>query len=591
MKKQKIIFIIILILVIVIGIGIYLYYNKEEEITDIVTESTEIYVEYDEEVSSDEYTTTIMLQDDNTTVTGNGVTVSSNTITINSEGVYYITGTLTDGNIIIDANKSADVILVLSNVNITSKTTAVINGVKANKVTITLEEGTTNYLTDSDNYTYFTDTEDDEPDATIFSKTDLVINGSGNLIINANYLDGIASKDTLKISNSNISITSNDDGIRGKDYVGIYNATIEINSDGDGIKSTNTNDTSLGFIKIEDSNINITTQRDGIQAETIVNVSNSEINIVTDGDISNTAEDISSKGIKAGTEVTIESGTIIIDSTDDALHSNGILIIEEGTFTLESGDDGIHADTNIVINGGTINITNSYEGIESSYIEINDGNISIVSSDDGINISGGSDSSAFGDRPGQNNFSSVGDSNQKLIINGGTIYVRAEGDGLDANGSIYINGGNITIAGPTSSGNGSFDYDNECVISGGTIIAYGATGMWESPSSTSTQYGIVFSSSGSSGDEIVITNSSGEEISSFTTDCSYGIVFISTSEIEEGETYTLYVNGSSSSSVTVNSTISGSTSNGMQGGSPGNQGGGMQRETQGSQKNSGGRSR
>ncbi len=585
MKRWYLIFLIIITIAIIIGVTIYINSTDEESNVLILTESTEINIEYEEEVSTESYTAIITLQDDNSSIDGDGVTISGNTITINSAGIYYFTGTLTDGNIIIDANSNSDVTLVLSNVDITSQTTAVINGVKANDIIITLEEGSVNYLTDSDSYSYFTDTEDGEPDATIFSKTDLSINGSGKLVINANYLDGIASKDSLRISNCDIEITSNDDGIRGKDYVGIKNATISIVSNGDGIKSNNTSDTSLGYIKIENSDINIVTERDGIQAETIVNISDSNINIETNGDIANTIEDISSKGIKAGTELSIESGTFVINSADDSLHSNGAIIIEDGTFSIASGDDGIHADTSICIYDGTINITKCYEGIESSYIEINDGNISVVASDDGINISGGNDSSAFDGRPGQNNFSSVGETNQKLIINDGTIYVKAEGDGLDANGSIYINGGYIILAGPTSSGNGSLDYDNECIISGGTLIAYGASAMWQSPSNSSTQYGILFSASGNQGDEIVITDSSGNEIANFTVDNSYQVIFISSSQIEQGETYTLSVNGSSSSSVTVTSTISGNTSNNMQGG--GMQGGGMQGGMQGTPGNNG----
>ena len=204
----------------------------------------------------------------------------------------------------------------------------------------------------------------------------------------------------------------------------------------------------------------------------------------------------------------------------------------------------------------------------------------MVSSDDGINISGGNDSSSFGDRPGQNSFSQVGETNQKLIINDGNVYVKVNGDGLDANGSIYINGGNVTIAGPTSSGNGSFDYNSECVIAGGTIIAYGANGMWENPSSTSTQYGIAFSASGSQGDNIVVTDSSGNEIINFIADNTFGEMFVSSAQIENEETYTLSINGTSSSSVTVTSTISGSTSNSMV--TPGKGGGNMGMPEQGS---------
>lgn len=575
MKKKYLIFTIILIMIIIIGIIVYVNYSKKEEITPIITESTEVDIEYEEEASYESYTSIITLQDDSSSIDGRGARVSGNTIYITSAGIYYLTGNLNNGNIIIDADSNSDVTLVLSNVNITSQTTAVINGVNANKITITLAENTTNYLTDSSNYSYFTDTTSSEPDATIFSKTDLSINGSGKLIISANYLDGIVSKDILKISNCDVSIISNDDAIRGKDYVGISNATIQITSDGDGIKSTNTEDTSLGFIKIENSDINIETKRDGIQAETIVNISNSNINIETSGQISNTIDDISSKGIKTGTELVIESGIYNINSIDDSLHSNGSLIIKDGTFKLSSSDDAIHADTSIIINGGTIDITNSYEGIESSYIEINDGDINIISSDDGINIAGGNDSSAFGNRPGQNSFNQVGETNQKLVINDGNIYVEAEGDGLDANGSIYINNGKIIIAGPNSGGNSSFDYDNECVISGGTVIAYGSKEMWQNPSNSSTQYGITFNVEASEGDEILVTDDSNNKLVNFTIENLCDVVFVSSSELKKGETYMLSVNGEENNSVTVTNIISGDEVNSMN--MPGNGGGkGMQ---------------
>lgn len=216
-------------------------------------------------------------------------------------------------------------------------------------------------------------------------------------------------------------------------------------------------DTELGYIAIEGGTINITTEADGIQAETVLNISSdSKINITTNGKItssnnnqefgggfkggfyssSSTASEEdsqSSKGLKAGTEITIESGNIEINSTDDSIHSNGIILINNGTIKTSSGDDGIHADTNVVINNGNITVSKSYEGLESSYIEINGGTISIVASDDGINVAGGNDSSAMGGRPGENNFSSVQDSNRKLVINNGNLTVNATGDGLYSN--------------------------------------------------------------------------------------------------------------------------------------------------------------
>lgn len=289
---------------------------------------------------------------------------------------------------------------------------------------------------------------------------------------------------------------------------------------------------------------------------------------------SNSEDSVSSKGLKAGKEITIESGDIKVISTDDSIHSNGVIIINGGNFSLSSGDDGIHADTNIVINNGNIDISKSYEGIESAYIEINGGTIDLVASDDGINVAGGSDSSSMGNRPGQNNFSSIGESNQKLVINGGTITLDASGDGLDSNGSIYMYGGTVLVKGPTNNGNAPLDFDGEMIIDGGNLIAYGSSGMFESPSTNSKQNVLVFSVSGSSGDNISIKDTSGNEITSFKLEKSCQIIIISNDSIKKGETYSLYVNDSQKSSLQVNSSV---TSNGGSTGNGGNfnNGGGM----------------
>ena len=533
-----------------------------------VESSSNVQVTYTSSEESGTYTNyNAKINLDNMEVEGSGVSISGTTIKVTSAGTYYFSGTAEDANIVVEADKNADVVLVFENANITSTKTAVINGVKAKTITVNLASGSTNTFTDSSTYTVFT--EDDEPNATVFSKTDLVINGSGKLIINSNYEDGIVSKDTLRIVGANIEITAKDDGIRGKDYTAIKNSTITIKSGGDGIKSTNTDDTSLGYVLIEDSTINITAENDGIQAETVLTMTNSDINIKTTGDTSKKDTDgntISSKGLKAGTEITINSGNITVNSSDDSIHSNSYVIINGGTITLTSGDDGIHADNNILINDGTIKITKSYEGIESSYIKINGGDISVVASDDGINVAGGNDSSSMG-RPGANTFS-VQSSGRELVINGGTISVVADGDGLDSNGAITINGGDITVFGAVNGGNGALDYDEKCTVNGGSLIVYGANGMWQNPSTDSTQYSIAFSNTGSVGDKIELKDSNGNTVASFTATKAYGMICFSNSSLTKGETYTLYVNGTAKASqeltsiVTSNGTSSGSMMNG-----------------------------
>lgn len=601
-NKNKIIKVIlgIVALILIVILCAYMYLKtigNNSKYTEIKTEGTNIEVEYSNAELTGEYKNylaKINLDGSKINIEGTGVTNNNSTITINKAGTYYLTGSSEDLCIVIDAGKEDEVQLVLDNSHIKSKTASAINGIKAKKLTITLKEGSENVIEDAENYTVFTDAEKEEPDGAIFTKTDLVINGSGKLVVKANYSDGIVSKDGLKIINSNIEINSKDDGIRGKDYVAIKNSNIKITAKGDGIKSTNdasinnaSGTDTVGYVVIEGGTFEINSECDGIQAKSILNISkDASINITTNGTVTksnsnqnfgkmgrggfsfgnnqiadsqslNSSEDSSSsKGLKAGEEITIEGGNIKISSTDDSVHSNGIIVINGGNFNLSSGDDGIHADTSICINNGNIDITKSYEGIESSYIEINGGEISVVSSDDGINVAGGTDSSSMGDRMGQNSFSNVESQNRKLVINGGNVKVNSTGDGLDSNGSIYINGGNVYVIGPTESGNGPLDYDQECVVKGGNIIIYGSTGMWQNPSNSSTQNSLTYKYSGKSGDEIVLKDSNGTEIASLKAEKSYGGITFSNSKIEQGKSYTLYVNGNVISTIECNTSVS-----------------------------------
>lgn len=566
MKKSKIIIIVTALVLIAVIVGVVIYKKINSNSDEITRNPTELNIQYtDAELSGsyENYTAKILLSNEGITIEGQGVSVSENEIKITTKGCYYITGNSEDANIVVEADKNDNVQLVLDNCNLTSKTTAPINGIECNVLTITLAENSNNTISDIGTYIKFTDTENSEPDGAIFTKTDLVINGTGSLNVNSNYLDGIVSKDTLKIINTNINISSKDDGIRGKDYVAIKFANITINAGGDGIKSTNEE---IGYIVIQGGNLNITAVNDGIQAETILNISeNSQINITTtasqnknnnkrDPRNTNSNSSVSSKGLKAEKEITIQSGTITVSSTDDSIHSNGFIIINGGELSLSTGDDGIHADTNIIINNGNIDITKSYEGIESGYIEINEGTINIVASDDGINVASKNDQTSMGNRPGMNDQNKV-NANRKLIINGGNITVNASGDGLDSNGSIYIYGGNILVKGPTSNGDAPLDFDGEMVIDGGNLISYGSSGMFEFPSNSSKQNIIICSLNGSSGDKITVKDSQENEIASFEAEKKYQIIIISNDSIKQGETYKVYVNDTQQAELEVNSNI------------------------------------
>lgn len=528
---------------------------------------------------------------------GSGVDIENNIVKITKGGTYSISGTLSEGQIVIEATKLDKVYIVLNGVNITNSKGAAIYIKEADKAVIAMEDNTDNYLTDGKTYA-FEDENKDEPNGTIFSKTDLVFIGNGSLTVNGNYDRGIVGKDDLQIENGNITVNSVGDGIRGRDSIVVTGGDIVINSGGDGMQSNNDENTEKGYVLIEGGNINITSNEDGIQGENNVYVRNGEIKINSGGgsdnnnshknqgpgenmgrnqEISNTSsesleESASSKGIKANTGIIIEGGILNINSCDDSLHTNDSLIIDGGALEIQSGDDGIHSDNTLEINGGNINVSKSYEGIESESITINNGEIYVASSDDGINASGSSTSEEMTPPSGNNTPDSsqnsdgtsskmqgtgqgagsgmpgIGESSGTgvLTINGGFITVDASGDGIDVNGCATMTGGTVIVNGPENNGNGALDYDGTFEVSGGVLIAAGSTGMAQAPSDGSSINSIKLTLSSQSAENIVrIEDEDGNEIVTFAPAKQYASIVIASSEFETGSTYNVYVGGSS----------------------------------------------
>lgn len=529
-----------------------------------------ISVEYDaddlETSPSSSEITYIRLEGDSIGFEGSGATVNGNLITITSAGVYSLSGILNDGQIIVDTQDAETVVLVLNGASITSATSAPIYVANAGKVIINLAEGSENVI--SDGASYLLTDETGEPNAAIFSKDDLTINGSGSLTINANYNNGIASKDDLKITGGSITVNAVNDGIKGRDSIAIRDGAITVNAGGDGLQANNDEDPGEGFIVIEGGSLDIIAGLDGIQAETILTVSGGDLTITTGGgsvNNSTTSGSIwggrgmegnpnkpteSAKGLKAGVDITIAAGTINVNSADDSVHSNGSITINGGVLLLSSGDDGIHADSSLAINGGEINITQSYEGIESAILTFNDGNIHIVSSDDGINAAGGNDGSSIDGRPGQNNFDLSADYN--LYVYGGYIFIDSQGDGIDINGNIEMTGGVVIVNGPTSNGNGPLDYLGTFNISGGYLVAVGSSGMAQAPSTSSTQYSLMhtYQSPQAAGSMVHIETDGGETVLAFAPTKEYQSVLVLTPELSNGSTYVLYSGGSSTGRAT-----------------------------------------
>ena len=515
--------------------------NSEDTVSDATAENSGDHEEAADYIWDSASVMPIVLNGTSITENASGATATGSKLTITAAGTYSISGSLSDGQIVVNTTDAATVRLILNGVDIHSSASAPIYIKSAEKTVIVLAEKTTNTLSDGTAYTYDV-VADEEPNATIFSKSDLSISGSGQLTVTGNFNDAISSKDGLIIKSGTLIVTAADDGIRGKDYLVVKGGNLTVDAKGDGLKSDNADDATKGYISIETGTFVVTSTGDAMAAETDVLIKDGQFNLISGGGSSKSASaTVSSKGIKAVVSMVIDGGTFIINSADDALHSNASLAVNGGAFTISTADDGIHADAALGISGGNILITKSYEGIESKVITINKGEIRLTASDDGVNCADGSSSGGMGGMGGQSSGSCY------LYINGGYVFVNAVGDGLDINGSVVMTDGTLVVNGPTENMNGPLDYDGTFKISGGSVLAVGSSGMAQIPGTTSTQYSVLLnlSSAKTAGILVRFQTSDGKELFTFAPAKKFQSIAYSSSEITSGTVIDVYFGGSS----------------------------------------------
>ncbi|CAG7638964.1 carbohydrate-binding domain-containing protein [Paenibacillus allorhizosphaerae] len=528
---------------------------------------------------SKDSSTSISLSASGASVEGSGAKAEGGIVTITAAGTYVVAGKLSDGQIVVDAPKDADVHLVLNGAQISKQDGPAIYVKEADKTIVTLQDGTDNAVSDGSGYS---DTSEDAAIAAIFSKGDLTINGSGKLTVQGKMNDGIVSKDDLKMLGGTIDVQAVDDGVIGRDLFAVQDGSITIKAGGDGVKTTNDTDADKGFVAIKGGTFNITSAGDGIQAASSILIGGGTFDIVSGGGsaastkthqeqdprgfgggpqaqtATDDAESSSGKALKAGADIAIADGKFQVDAADDTIHSNANISIAGGQLVLAAGDDGIHADTTLSILNGTIDITTSYEGIESLDIAISGGKVRLVSKDDGVNVSSESNSSAAGGK-GMTNTASG-----KLTISGGYMVVDAAGDGLDSNGSMVMTGGTVIVNGPSGNGNGALDYDGTFEQSGGTLIAAGSSGMAQAPSDTSSQRAVHMTFPGTlqAGTLVTLKDGTSKTIATFAPAKTFSSIVISSPELKAGTEYTISTGGKSTGTATDGMYAGGVTSGG-----------------------------
>ena len=474
----------------------------------------------------------ISLTGDGAEIQGEGVYTYDGNVYISTGGNYVITGTLNDGSIIVDAYPSSKVFLLFDGVDITCKDDAGLKVEQADKVFVTLADGSENSITSGAEYS--DEALKDEVTGAIFSHDDITINGSGSLTVTAGYKHGIVGKDDVVITGGKISVSAVADGIRANDSLRIMEADITVNAEDDGI-----------MINHEDGYFYM------------------------------------------------ESGRLDVTSSDDGFHSAGDVTVSGGEITIAADNDGIHSDTAFSITGGKLTITDCYEGIEAVTIDISGGETLIYPEDDGLNANGGSgDMFGMGGGPGgmgggpggmggsgvsgnmvSRNFagmqrepgqsaqpgtdSTSSNSNDEeteetyIHISGGKLTIinssGRDADGIDSNGDIIISGGEVRVSLVNNGNNSALDYGSEsggvAEISGGTVIACGNYNMAEQFDSSSTQASLLYTYSygAEAGTTVALEDIYGNVIMSYEVPQSFSSMNISCPELQIGETYLVVI--------------------------------------------------
>lgn len=547
--------------------------------------NTEVEVEDPEVIDVDENTGEFSIS------TSDGAYSKSGSIyTLSKAGTYSLSGKL-EGQILVSAAETDEVVIELNGVSISYDQDSPIKAVSADKVEISAKKDAENTI--SDNRSVKTVDTDTLGEGAIYADCDLKLKGSGTLVVTGNYNNGVHTTKDLTIKNLTTKITGYNNAIKGNNSVTITSGTVQAYAkNGNGIKSEDNDISSSGnqkgTIAINGGTVYVDSLHDAIDSAYDLVVDQLDETVTTSVTIktgknstyySSSFKADSEKGLKALNSITINNGLVTIAASDDAVHANygeslangstglGNITVNGGTVQVASGDDGLHADNTLSITGGKVVVTNATEGFEGNYISISGGYSYIYGTDDGVNCSKKSFTScAF----------TMTDGYLDVAVKSGDT------DGIDSNGNFTLSGGVIVTRGaPGTNGSGmstGLDVDGTCSMTGGTLIAF--NGLERSPSTSSSVLyagtqrsssqggpggwgggpgGWAYSGSTSVSLQAGNYTLSGTNVNiSFINDYAYGSFLIYSSSLTSGSTYTLSRNNSSvlswsqsSSSVTI----------------------------------------
>ena len=491
---------------------------------------------YDESQASQ-----IILADQTATVTGQGASFSDQTLTITQAGTYVLTGIGKNIKLVVEAADTDQVHLVFQNLTLEGEGTLLqIN--KAYEVVISLAEGSQNTLTESQA------SDDEKVKATIHSQVPLTLNGTGSLTLTALTKNALEVEDDLKVLGGTYTVKAANHGFKAEGALDIEAATLTIEAGKDGLHAEHDETTERANISLNPTQLSIAATEDGVEA---------------------------------GNELTIKGGTITVSQSEEGLEARVIRQLG-GDVTIKSSDDGVNASAGSSSKTTDTSATSKTTDASATSNSADTSSSASQSTTDSATTSApGSKATAApaatsqtdqankdknqtppaptagqappqGGQPPQNGQGPGGmppggqeesDPSLQIILEGGTLTIDAEGDGIDSNGTATISGGSLVVNGSVQGGNGPLDAAGDITITGGTVWALGTSDMLQGFAQGSTQASITANIAGTAGQTLIILDANGKEVARQTASKDFQAVIMSSAELVDGQTYTIQVEG------------------------------------------------
>lgn len=455
--------------------------------------------------------TAIVLSGDRAGVTGLGAEADGSAVTIVYPGTYRISGTLENGQLVVDCGDyHGAVYLILEGASVSCDSGPALYVKQSDKTVIHLAAGTENALRDGADYV-IAEGQEEKSGGGVYSADDLFIQGEGSLTVVGTGADGIRSKDGLTVSGGTLTVYSADDALQGSDYVAVESGNISLHAYGDGIHTTE------GYVALSGGEVRVASAGDGVSAAAELTVSGGALSVIAYGGADNyetaALNDISAKGLK-GTDISITGGAVVLDTADDGVHGQRSVAVSGGSLVIRSGDDGIHGALTVDISGGEVTVSQSYEALEAGLVRVRGGRVTALAESNGVDA-------------GEDGF----------VITGGTVALRAPRC-VSSEGAFAVESGWLQLAADGTDSPLKFP---EGGVTGGTVVlcANGTEAEILEDGALPSSILYMFPAALPAGTAVTLRDAAGETVLTFETAAACAGVLVASGAMGLGQRYTL----------------------------------------------------